>query len=160
MPDDSSKAEKHFHLRGIGDRAWHYGVWPVLRLFASDDLSLYRRRLRPLVTLIVVAAIVALPLAFFFNPVKVINVAGLLFDLAGVLRLFLFERITADLQPFLDEKEYPHGPPSVAMRELVMPEASPNSTDSPHLAHFYYEHRGVLYLFIGFSLQLVATLMS
>jgi hypothetical protein len=47
--------------------------------------------------------------------------------------------------------------PSVAMRELVMPEDSGlYDEDSPSVSFFYYQKRGVLFLFVGFLLQLLS----
>jgi hypothetical protein len=155
-----------FYPGGIGDRVWHYGVWPVLRLLARDDLTVYRR-LRTLVNVTVIGAIVLVACAvlartFALNPAKLINIAGLMFDIAGVFRLFLFEQIGESLRPFQDEKEYPRGPPSVAMRELIMPEAGPYSIESPEsaVAEFWYRNRGVVFLVVGFVLQVIATLMG
>jgi hypothetical protein len=48
--------------------------------------------------------------------------------------------------------------PSVASRELVMPEAGPFNTESWYMSRFYYKRRGVLFLFIGFVLQLAGAL--
>ena len=49
--------------------------------------------------------------------------------------------------------------PSVANRELVMPEGGPFNTESWYMSHFYYKRRGVLFLFIGFVLQLAGALV-
>ena len=73
---------------------------------------------------------------------------GLLFDIAGVLRLFLLDELIDALEPFKEHENLP----SVAMRELIMPEASgPYTTESHHVSIFYYNKRGVLFLFIGFA---------
>src|SRR6516165_5348947 len=95
--------EGAFHPSGIGDRVWHYGVWqPFLRLLARDELTVYRR-LRTLVNVIVIGAIVlvafavVLAVAFAVTSAKIVNIAGLLFDIAGVLRLLLFEQIGESL---------------------------------------------------------------
>ena len=51
--------------------------------------------------------------------------------------------------------------PSVAMRELIMPEASgPYDTTSDLVSQFYYKKRGVLFLFIGFVLQMISDLVG
>jgi hypothetical protein len=50
--------------------------------------------------------------------------------------------------------------PSVAMRELIMPEAGPFDADTPYVCHFYYKKRGVLLLFVGFVLQLIGDLIG
>jgi hypothetical protein len=50
--------------------------------------------------------------------------------------------------------------PSVAMRELVMPEAGPYDADADHISIFYYKKRGILFLFIGFVLQMIGDLVG
>ena len=82
----------------------------------------------------------------------------MLFDIAGALRLFLLEEIQDALSGFKPNK---YGNlPSVAMRELIMPEGSgPYDAESPYISQFYYKKRGVLLLFIGFALQMVGDLV-
>jgi hypothetical protein len=75
---------------------------------------------------------------------------------AGVLRLFLLDELTAALEPFGRESL-----PSVAMRELIKPEApGPCTTESHHVSIFYYDKRGVLFLFIGFLLQMIGNFVG
>ena len=146
-------------LAKAGETIWHWTCSPVLRLFADDDLSLLLR-LRLLIQLTLVTGIAFLIASIYFGP-KILNAAGLIFDVAGVLRLFLYEELRESLEPFLDEKAYPQGPPSVAMRELIMPENyGPYEPDLPGLSTFYFRKRGVLYLVLGFVFQLAATLLS
>jgi hypothetical protein len=84
--------------------------------------------------------------------------SGLLFDIAGALRLFLLDEIQDSLSGF-KPNEYGNLP-SAATRELVMPEASgPYHAESPHISQFYYQKRGVLFLFIGFLLQMTGDLL-
>jgi hypothetical protein len=46
------------------------------------------------------------------------------------------------------------------MRELVMPEATgPYHSESPIISGFFYKKRGVLFLFVGFVLQLIGAFM-
>src|SRR6266508_6472370 len=105
---EKAMSNNQFAPDGIGDRVWHYGVLPILRLFASEDVEFYGR-LRVLINTAALVAICFLFLAPVFNPAKFVNAAGITFDIAGALRLFLFERISAELEPFKDEKKYPHG---------------------------------------------------
>jgi hypothetical protein len=159
---DGSRNEAGFNPSGIGDRVWHEIVWTILRLFARDELTLYRR-LRKLVAGMVIGAIVLVVVAvlFAFKPARLINVAGLMFDIAGVLRLFLFEQIGESLRPLQDEKRYPRAPASGAVRELIMPEAGPYPIESPEsaIADFWYRNRGIVFLVVGFLLQMIATFM-
>jgi hypothetical protein len=128
---------------------------PVLRPFANDDLT-FLRKARVVIQVVLLVAIFLLPISIFYNTAHLLTASGLLFDIAGALRLFLFEEVHEALSGF---KENRYGNlPSVAMRELVMPEASgPYDADSPHISMFYYRKRGVLFLFIGFVLQLVGS---
>jgi hypothetical protein len=42
------------------------------------------------------------------------------------------------------------------MCELVMPEdPGPHAVETPDIARFYYKKRGVLFLFVGFVLQMI-----
>jgi hypothetical protein len=52
--------------------------------------------------------------------------------------------------------------PSVATRELAMPEDTDifEGDHSHHIGFFYYRKRGVLFLFVGFMLQLIADLIG
>ena len=74
-----------------------------------------------------------------------------------MLRLFLFDELQDALEPFKERERLS----SVAMRELVMPEGSgPYTAESPHVSMFYYRKRGVLFLFIGFALQMAGDILG
>jgi hypothetical protein len=139
-------------LAQSGNIVWKHAIDPALRLFADDSLTLLRR-VRGVIQLTLVAALLLIPISFFYNTSHVLTAAGLLFDIAGVLRLFLMEEIEESLSGFKPDK---HGNlPSFAMSELVMPEASgPYDESSSHISFFYYKKRGVLFLCLGFALQL------
>jgi hypothetical protein len=122
-----------------------------------------RKVRRGWIKVLVIAAIVLIVCAIVSRASgKLLNIAGLLFDIAGALRLFLFEQIGESLRPFENRKKYPRGPPSVAMRELIMPEAGPYPIDSRQsaVAEFWYRNRGVVFLVFGFILQVIATLIG
>jgi hypothetical protein len=126
----------------------------VLRgVFGRDKLTALIR-IRLSVQIILVAAIVLTPFAFWFRSGPALNAAGLLFDIAGVVRVFLLEEIDEELEYYKD-KEYL---PSVAMREFIMPEA-PNVDLDDGVSHFYYRKRGVLFLFIGFIFQMLSDII-
>lgn len=145
-------------LAWVGNKLWAAIVDPLLRLFAYDDLTLLRRT-RGVIQLTVLFAIFLLPISIFYQPDRTITASGLLFDIAGALRLFLLEEIQSAIAGFKPNK---YGNlPSVATRELVMPEASgPYDATSKPMSLFYYKSRGVFLLFIGFVLQLVALLFA
>lgn len=145
-------------LARLGNWLWTRATDPILRAFADDELVLLRR-LRLVIQLVVLTALVMLPLSLFFNAGHMITGSGLLFDVAGALRLFLHETISTELAGF-KENEYGNVP-SVAMRELIMPEASgPYDMNSNQMSLFYYQKRAILYLFIGFVLQLIGSFVG
>jgi hypothetical protein len=148
-----------FYPEGLRHRVWNVGVSPVLRIFADDDLTLLRR-LRILIRLVIVVAFAVLLAAPFFGPGKYVDIAGILFAIAGAARLFLAEEIEKRLAPFNDKNAYPNGPPSVAMQELIMPEAGPYSAEAPGLSRYYYSKRGIILLLFGFTLQLVSAIIG
>ena len=145
-------------LARLGNTIWERAIDPLLRFFADDDLTVLRRT-RGVIQVVLLIAILLIPVSLFYSAAHVLTASGLLFDIAGALRLFLFEEVNDALSGF---KENEHGNvPSVAMRELIMPEASgPYDSKSPHMSVFYYKKRGVLFLFVGFFLQLVGDLFG
>jgi hypothetical protein len=143
-------------LAHYGNLFWARILDPALRLFADDTLAAFRRT-RGIIQVILVIAILLIPAAFFFHPGHLLTASGLLFDIAGVLRLFLFDELQDALEPFKKREHIP----SVAMRELIMPEGSgPYTAESPHISMFYYRKRGVLFLFIGFALQMAGDILG
>jgi hypothetical protein len=105
----------------------------------------------------VLLAILLVPVSFFWKPSHLLAASGLLFDIAGVLRLFLLEEIEHALAGFTPNK---YGNFSSVTRELIMPEDGPYDADSLPISLFYYRKRGVLFLFIGFALQFIATIVG
>jgi len=98
-----------------------------------------------------------LPIALFYNTAHVLTASGLLFDIAGALRLFLLEEIDHQIAGFTPNEYGNYA--SVAMRELIMPEGvSVREINDRHISFFYYKKRGVLFLFFGFVLQMLGDL--
>jgi hypothetical protein len=81
--------------------------------------------------------------------------SGLLFELAGLLRLFLLEEIREELSGFKDREHVP----SIAMRELIMPEDTWYSDNASEISMFFYRKRGVLLLFVGLLLQILSSFL-
>jgi hypothetical protein len=143
-------------LARFGNRFWVLVIDPVLSLFADDGYAALRG-VRGLIQVLLVVATLLLPVSIFFSPGHILTASGLLFDIAGILRLFLLEEINGALEHFRENKE--GNLPSVAMRELIMPEASgPYDSESPYIKRFFYSKRGVFFLFIGFVLQMIGDL--
>jgi hypothetical protein len=142
-------------LAKAGDQLWAKAVDQILvHLVGNDDLSTFQR-IRAMIQMTLLVALVLLPISFFYNTSHVLTASGLLFDIAGTMRLFLFERITHEISQF-EPNEYGNYP-SVVMRELIMPESVSVAAinDSP-ISFFYYKQRGVVFLFVGFVLQMIA----
>jgi hypothetical protein len=144
-------------LGRYGDLFWRYAIDPLLRRFAGDE-TVFLRRARGVIQIVLLLAILLIPASFFYRPSQLLTISGLLFDIAGALRLFLFEEIQDALAGFAGREHLP----SIAMRELIMPEANAVFDDvSQHsVSFFYYRKRGVLFLFLGFLLQLIANLIA
>lgn len=136
----------------------------VLPLYASDRLTLVRRLRIATKIAVPLTALVTLAGLLLWHG-KTVGAAGLIFDVVGVLRIFLDEEWDRIVPGFDDEQAYPFGPPSHIMRELVAdenPEALINDAgeDVPEMSRFYYLRRGLLFLLVGFVLQLAGLLMS
>jgi hypothetical protein len=135
-----------------GNWLWFRAIDPTLRrLIADNELDAFRQ-LRGIIQITVVVAILLVPAALIWRSGHLFTASGLLFDIAGVLRLFLLEELAEAFGGFKDRKHLP----SVAMRELVMPEDPGSLVDeAPYITRFYYKKRGVLFLFVGFVLQMI-----
>ena len=110
---------EYSRLAKTGNFAWEYGIDWLLRRFANDIYTAFQR-IRGLIQLTVLFAVLLLPLTLFYPAAHLLTASGLLFDIAGALRLFLLEELTDALEPFKEKGTIP----SSAMRELIMPEAS------------------------------------
>jgi hypothetical protein len=147
---------EYSELARIGNSLWEVVIDRLLRTFADGDLT-FLRRLRGVIQIILLLAALLVPFSFFYSPGHLLTASGLLFDIAGALRLFLLEELDTASEGFEENEQ--GNLPSVAMRELIMPEASgPYDAESPYMSRFYYNKRGVLFLFVGFSLQMVGDL--
>jgi hypothetical protein len=145
-------------LARLGNWFWTKVIDPILCLVADDGYSAFRT-VRGIIQIIVLVAVLLLPVSLFYKPGHLLTASGLLFDIAGVLRLFLLEEIKGALEHFRETR--PDNLPSVAMRELIMPEASgPYDIEAPYIKRFYYEKRAVFFLFIGFVLQMIGDLVG
>ena len=139
-------------LATFGDRIWRIAINPVLRIAFGRDKLTALIRIRLSIQIILIAAVVLTPFAFWFRSGPALNAAGLLFDIAGVVRVFLLEEIDEALAYYEDKDELP----CVAMREFIMPEAPNVTLEDDGGSHFYYRKRGVLFLFIGFVFQMLS----
>jgi hypothetical protein len=107
-------------------------------------------------------AIVLTIAAPFFHFVKMIALGGLMFDVAGVIRLFMDEEWDKLLEHYKDETKYPNGPPSYITRELF---ADTNvdvtiDTEEYDVGRYYYYRRGFLLIIVGFLLQALAVIIA
>jgi hypothetical protein len=146
-------------LAKVGNWIWVNLIDPVLRTVIADDGYSALRTVRGIIQITVLVAVVLLPISIFYKPGHMLTASGLLFDIAGVLRLFLLEEINNSLEHFREAR--PDNLPSVAMRELIMPEASgPYDIEKPFAQRFFYQKRAVFFLFIGFVLQMIGDLIG
>jgi hypothetical protein len=97
--------------RTLGDFIWFRLIDPLLRFVANDELT-FLRRARGFIQILLLIAILLLPISAFYSTAHMVLASGLLFDIAGILRLFLFEEIRAALNGYRDRESLP----SVAMR--------------------------------------------
>jgi hypothetical protein len=88
-------------LAFAGDWLWAKTADPALRFAAGGDDLTFFQRTRAAVQLTVLAAVLLLPLSVLSHSrAHVLTASGLLFDIAGVMRLFLLERITHEISTF------------------------------------------------------------
>jgi hypothetical protein len=141
-------------LATAGDRLWAKIVDPVLRFaVGGDDITSFQH-IRAGIQLTLLIALILLPISLFISTAHMLTASGLLFDIAGTMRLFLFERIEHELSQFKPNEHDNY--PSIAMRELIMPEGvSVMEINDRPISFFYYKQRGVVFLFIGFVLQML-----
>src|SRR6266478_1402874 len=107
-------------LAQLGDWFWAKAVDPVLRFAVGEDDITSLRRIRAAIQMTVLCAVLLLPVAAFYNRAHLLTASGLLFDIAGALRLFLLEEIDHSIKE-ATPNEYGNYP-SATMRELIMPE--------------------------------------
>jgi hypothetical protein len=142
-------------LAKLGDKIWAMVIDPVLLAVLGKDEVTSLIRIRAGIQITVLAAVILIPVSFFWRPAHVLTASGLLFDIAGVVRLFLLEEINEALKGY-KPNEYDNYP-SAAMREFIMPEGVLDEKIDAHpTSFFYYKRRGILFLFLGFVLQMIA----
>ena len=141
--------------------AWRFIVRRLLPIVAENRLEVFKR-LRGLVDLLIWLAIILTIAAPFLHLVKMLALAGLMFDVAGVVRLFMDDEWSEVLEHFADETKYPNGPPSYITRELFAdenPEVA-GDTDQNSLERYFYYRRGFLLIILGFLWQAVAVILA
>jgi hypothetical protein len=145
-------------LAKCGDWLWSQLIDPILRTIIGNDDTTALLRIRAGIQLTVLAALVLLPISLFWNTAHMLTASGLLFDIAGATRVFLIEEIDNALAGYeVEDENYP----SAAMRELIMPEGIvEEKINNNPISFFYYKKRGVLFLFFGFVLQMIADIVG
>ena len=141
-----------------GDKVWANIIDPTLRFLLGDDETTSLLRIRAGIQIVLLVAVLLIPVSFFWNSAHVIIASGLLFDIAGAARIFLLEEIEHALSGYAPNE---HGNyPSPAMREFIMPEGiNEDKINNNPISFFYYKKRGVLFLFLGFVLQMIGDLL-
>jgi hypothetical protein len=150
-----------YYFSSLQTGLWRLIVRRVLPLVARDRLQFFKR-LRGMVDVLILVAIVLTIAAPFVHLVKMIAIAGLMFDVAGVIRLFMDEEWAEIIEHFADEKKYPRGPPSYITRELFANENVEVAGDTDHnsIERYFYYRRGFLLIILGFVWQAVAVILA
>ena len=87
---------------------------------------------------------------------KLVNSAGLLFDVAGVVQLSISDLFTEILEKYGDEQAFPLGPPSAITRMIIDNPDAPVRTGVRNTL-FFSARTGFYFLLIGFVGQLAGT---
>ena len=156
MPNIHSYRWEYSPLARIGNEVWHRVIDPVLRLIADNELD-FLLRTRGAIQIILVLAIALIPLSVFFHPTHLLVASGLLFDIAGVLRVFLLEELADALERFEKARECSLG---CYARIDNARGIWPLHDRVVSVSLFYYKKRGVLFLFIGFVLQMIGDIVG
>lgn len=150
-----------YYLEKIQTTLWCFLVQRCLPLLAQNRLEIYRQ-LRRLVSFFVVLATILAIASPFFHLVKMLALAGLMFDVAGVIRLFMDEEWDELLEHYRDVTKYPNGPPSYVTRELFADSNVEVTIDTEEfdVARYYYYRRGFLLIIGGFLMQALAVMLA
>jgi hypothetical protein len=142
-------------LAKLGDKVWAKVIDPILLVVLGKDEVTSLLRIRAGIQITVLVAVILIPVSFFWRPAHVLTASGLLFDIAGIVRLFLLEEINEALKGYTPNEHDNY--PSVAMREFIMPEGVfDDKVNANPTSFFYYKRRGIFFLFLGFVLQMIA----
>jgi hypothetical protein len=117
----------------------------------ATAMNLLRRPRSYLLLALLSAATISLLLAPFGRAGRWLSTAGLLFDLAGVVQLYISGLIEAWLNRFADTTKYPGGPPSHVTRWLSE-EKTPLAILNDRL--FVDVRIGFYLIFLGGALQI------
>ncbi|MEK4034268.1 hypothetical protein WOC76_12610 [Methylocystis sp. IM3] len=163
MPWWSKVEEIYYDLPRIAN---HLVFGIIFSKFFQHKLG-FVRRLRQVASFCMVAEVIFVSLGFLLWSSKLVNSAGLCFDIVGALILFLREEWERLLEPYSDTEKYPYGPPSYVTRDwfaFESPDAflyfdDESGETSPDMTQYYYWQRGIFLLVLGFALQFIALWM-
>ncbi|MGV1917090.1 hypothetical protein [Rhizobium sp. 22-785-1] len=135
----------------------------ALPAIAGDRLQLVGM-FRIIVRVSALIAVLVLVVAVLTLNAKLLVVSGMLFDLAGIARIFIDEEWSDLLSAYTDENAYPYGPPSYVTRELFKDEDPDALGEIPEhhepMARHFYWRRGLAMVLVGFLLQLIGTVLG
>jgi len=104
---------------------------------------------------LLVAGVACAVMGVRYPSARLIESAGLIFDIAGIVQLEISGLFEKFLNKYSDEKKYPYGPPSHITRRIIDDAEKPVQTWI--LNQIFYEHRsGFWLLVLGFLFQLLA----
>jgi hypothetical protein len=134
----------------------------LLRKFADDRITLISKT-KSLVLIASILGTALLLIGILTWHANFVNSAGVLFDIAGALLLFVreeWQEIVAGLDIYADEEKYPYGPPSHITRILSEhDERNESDYEVNGLGPHYFNNRAILLLVLGFLFQLTANFM-
>lgn len=119
---------------------------------------------RHLIKVTILVATVLIVISVIFSSAKVLTVSGMLFDLAGLARIFIDEEWEEIPESFSNINKYPGGPPSYITRELFV-DHNPDvlgevDEDRRLIAYHLYWRRGLAFIILGMALQVIGTIFS
>lgn len=162
------------YMRDVIDRAAktydgieaHAVRWFFVRMLPStvrtrmDLITLFRR----LVKVSALIGVVLVPAAGVLASPKLLTISGMLFELAGLARIFIDEEWEEITALYASEADFPYGPPSYITREMFKDD-NPDvigelADDVETMARHLYWRRGLSLVLVGFVLQLIGTALS
>lgn len=101
-----------------------YGRSWMLRRFLDQDCWEYLTKLHMAVLLLLVIAISTATISLFAAPTRWLGAASLLLAAAGSYQSRIADDFLEQQAHFWDTSKFPHGPPSVWMRNVTMDEST------------------------------------
>ncbi len=95
----------------------------MLRWILDQDRWEYVTKLHVVVLALLFVSVSTATIALFSTPTRWLGIASLLLAVAGSYQSTITNNFLSDQAHFWDQKKFPHGPPSVWMRNVTMDES-------------------------------------